>query len=77
MLDLNNVLDRGFAQQNGLNARVIAVQEETHFGMAHMRVAHTVDDGLRGMITPHGINRNNEFAGQYGAILQAKQQAPQ
>ena len=56
---------------------MVAVQNEANLWMAYMRVTHAVDDGLRSMVASHGINRDDEFTGQTGAILHAEQQAPQ
>ena len=56
---------------------MVAVQNEADFRMAHMCVANAIDDRLRGMVAPHSINRNDEFAGQARAILQTMQEAPE
>ena len=69
MHDLRDMLQRAFSKKNGLQPRVIAVQQELDLWVAHMSDGHTVDDGLRCVVAPHGVNRNDEFPVHAGPIV--------
>jgi hypothetical protein len=56
MHDLNRVLQRCFSKQNGLQTRVIAVQDKLDLRVTHMCDCKAVDHSLRGVVATHSID---------------------
>ena len=74
LADLNNrkggeVLQRGFAEEDRLQLRVVAVQQELDLGVTQVGDRDAIDDGLRGVVAAHRVNRNDDFAVHASPIL--------
>jgi hypothetical protein len=66
---LGHVLQCGFAEQNRLQTRVIAVQQEFHFRVTHVSERHAIDDGLGRVVAAHRVDRYDDLAVHAGLIL--------
>ncbi len=69
MHDLRDVLQRGFAEEDRLQLRVVAVQQELDLGVTQVRDRDAIDNGLRGVVAAHRVNRNDDFAVHASPIL--------
>lgn len=50
----------------GLQHRLVAMQDRPHPGMALHANGKTGNDSCRSAIATHGVNRNDDFAGERG-----------